>query len=398
MVGRLSILVENRNAFLVLVTLISGAKIVLSGIVPASFDLREIVTLIQSAHASLGPWISLYPSLYNHASNATVTEQWLLNGPGNSDLTLQLISLSVRLPLFFLDLAILLALCYVGRSLGSVTSGRLAGLIWFANPYSLFGIELLGVPDVLAVFLFVASIAMLLHKRAILSSVLLALGVWVKFFPILLLPALLLYQAKSNASRRTMIITTLLTFVGLAGYLQWTFPSSHLFLTAYSPVAQPFPFIAGEVAINGSAFVLILFYCLMISFAKNARNLIALLLPSLLVYYAVSNPAPQYLVWAAPLMALDVAIVNRSRSALLAIFYVLAFTNWFFSSSAFLTPSGYSLLMFPLGSDNLPSFSLAITRLLDNSAIINMLVPLISSALYACFLAYAIDVARTWFQ
>jgi len=396
--GRLSILVENRNAFLVLVALISGVKIVLSGIVPPSFDLSDIVTLLQSGHASIGPWVALYPSLYSHALNDTMIQQWLLTVPGNNDLTLQFISLSVRLPIFVLDLAILLAICYTGKTLGSLPAGRLAGLIWFTNPYGLFGIELLGVPDVLAVFLSIASIAMLVHKRPIVSSGLLALGIWVKFFPILLLPPFLLHEAKSDASRRTLTITALLTLAGLAGYLQWTIPSAHLYLTAYSPVAQSFPFIAGEVAINNSAFVLILFYCLMIFFAKNTRNIITLILPSFLVYYAVSNPAPQYLVWVMPLMALDITIVNRSRTWLLAIFYVLAFTNWFFSSSAFLTPSGYSLLMFPLGGNSLPSFSLVITRLLDNSVIINMLLPLISSALYACFLAYAIDTALTWFR
>jgi hypothetical protein len=98
-----------------------------------------------------------------------------------------------------------------------------------------------------------------------------------------------------------------------------------------------------------------------------------------------------------PIMALDVALVNRSRAGLFAIFYVLAFTNWFFISSAFLTPSGYSLLMIPLGGNTLPWYSLAITQLLDNSVVINMLMPLVSSALYASFLAYAIDTARTWF-
>jgi hypothetical protein len=136
----------------------------------------------------------------------------------------------------------------------------------------------------------------------------------------------------------------------------------------------------------------------MVFFAKNTKSLIALLLPTLLVYYAVSNPAPQYIIWALPLMALDVALVDRSRAYLFATFCILAFANWFFASSAFLTPSGYSLLMVPLGGNDLPSYSQAITQLLDNSAVVNLLLPLVSSALFACVLAYAIDVGRTWFR
>ena len=398
MSGRLSGLIENQNAFILLFAVISAVKVVLSGIAPASFEMKDIVTLIQSGNVSIGPWIALYPALYNHTSNATLVAQWLLAAPGQTNTNLQMTSLSVRLPLFILDLASSIALYYTGRTLGSVTTGKLTALIWFANPYALFGIELLGVPDVLAVFLLVASIAMLVRKRPLLSSIFLGLGVWVKFFPILLVPALLLYEHRSKAPRKNSIATVLLSLAGLAAYLQWTTPSWRVYLTAYSPVGQPFPFVAGETAINNSAFVLILFYCLMIFFAKNTKNLVTLLLPSFLVYYAVSNPSPQYLIWVAPLMALDVATANRSRAWLLPIFYGLAFTNWFFSSSAFLMPSGYSLLMFPLGGDNLPSFSLAVTRLLDNSIIVNMLLPLVSSALYACFLAYAIDTALTWLR
>jgi hypothetical protein len=154
--------------------------------------------------------------------------------------------------------------------------------------------------------------------------------------------------------------------------------------------------VAGETAINNSAVVLILLYCIMVFFVRNAKSLIALLLPTLLVYYAVSNPAPQYFIWAMPLMALDVALADRSRALLYVVYSILAFANWFFISSAFLTASEYSLLMIPLAGNNLPAYSRAITQLLDNSAVINLLQPLLSSALFACVLAYAIDVARTW--
>jgi hypothetical protein len=312
-------------------------------------------------------------------------------------LNLQLVSLSFRFPVFLLDLATCIALYYAGKSMMSAAAGRLAALIWFANPYAFLGTEVLGVPDILAIFLVVVSTIFLLQRRSLLSAIFMGLSVWVKFFPFLLLLPVLLFQHRSGMSARDKVVTLGCGLLGLGGYLSWTLPSWQLYLTTYTPVAQPFPFVAGETAINNSAVVLILLYCIIVFFARNTKSLIALLLPTLLVYYAVSNPAPQYFIWAMPLMALDVALADRSRALLYVAYSILAFANWFFISSAFLTASEYSLLMIPLAGNNLPAYSRAITQLLDNSAVINLLQPLLSSALFACVLAYAIDVARTWF-
>jgi hypothetical protein len=395
---KLSVLVQNQNAFLVFVAVISALKLILSAIVPASFDLRGIITIAQSQSAPVQPWTILYPPLYaRSASNVTLLAQWASTAPPAMSFNLQLISISFRLPVFVLDLATCLVLYYAGRLMVSAAAGRMAALLWFANPYAFFGIEPLGVPDIMAIFLVVVSFTFLLQKRYLLGAIFLGLAVWVKFYPFLLLLPVLLFQHRSGVSLRDKVATLCCGLLGLGGYLWWTLPSWQLYLTTYTPVAQPFPFIAGETAINNSALVLILFYCVMVFFARNTKSLIALFLPTLLVYYAVSNPAPQYFIWVMPLMVLDVAFVDRSRALLFAAFCTLAFANWFFISSAFLTPSGYSLLMIPLGGNNLPSYSRTITQLLDNSAIINLLQPLLSSALFACVLAYAIDVARTWF-
>ena len=368
-------------------------------IVPASIDLGSIISLVQFSRAPIGPWIILYPPLYaQSASNATLLTQWPITAPSAMSLNLQLISLSFRFPVFLLDLATCIPLYYAGKSMMSAVAGRLAVLIWFANPYAFFGTELLGVPDIMAIFLVVVSFTFLLQKRSLLGAIFLGLSVWAKFYPFLLLLPILLFQHRSGISARDKAATLGCGLLGVGGYLWWTLPSWQLYLTTYTPVAQPFPFVAGETAINNSAVVLILLYCIMVFFARNTKSLIALLLPTLLVYYAVSNPAPQYFIWAMPLMALDIVFVNRSRALLYAAFCTLAFANWFFVSSAFLTLSGYSLLMIPLGGNNLPTYSLAITQLLDNSAVINLLLPLVSSALFACVVAYAIDVARTWFS
>jgi hypothetical protein len=307
---------------------------------------------------------------------------------------LEQISLLFRLPVLAFDVATAIVLYFVGKRMASPVEGMLASLLWFMNPYSLFSIELLGVPDVAATFLLVIAFWMAISDRHFLSGLFLGLGVWVKFFPILLLPPLLLYAHSRGVRWKSMASILCLGLIGLAGYLSSILPFGMMYLTHYTPVTQPLPFIAGENVVNGSALWLIFFYCLIGLFSKKIKSLLGPLLLTLLIYYALSNPFPQYVTWAMPLMALDVALVSKRRSILFGCSYALAFAQWFFTSSAFLTPSGYSLLMIQLGGSNIPWYSQAIGKFLDSS-FSRLFVPLVSSGFYASVLVYALDVTRS---
>ena len=365
-------------------------KLFLAAIEPASFDLRDIIQFPGPRHNPLGPWIALYPPLYNHWANSTQIAIWVLSPP-SVDGSLVLTSLSFRLPVFVLDLAIAIILYYLAKRMASAVEGRLACLVWFANPLCFFGIELLGVPDVAATFLVTVALALLLSRRAVLGGAVLGIAIWFKFYPFLLLPPVLLYAHSHGISRRSKFAVLCFGLLGLVSYLSWTYTSDFFFLTNYTPLTQPLPFIAGAGTVNSATFVLIFFYCLLGVFAKKTKDLIAMLLPALLVYYAVSNPYPQYLIWAMPLMALDIALVNRSRSLLFVIFNALSFAQWIFTSSAFLTPSSYSLLLFSLAG-------VSSGFLLSESYSYTLLMPIVSSSFFAVVLFYALDVGRSWFN
>ena len=315
------------------------------------------------------------------------------------DLSMQLISLLFRLPIFIFDLATAIALYYAGKTMASPIEGRLASLIWFANPLSLLSIELLGVPDVVPTFLVLVAVILLISRRPLLCGVCLGVSVWIKFYPILLLPPLLLYAHTHGVSWRRKSAIMVPGLVGLVGYLSWILlPFGLTYLRNYTPVTQPLEVVGGFV-VNGMAFALIFFYCLVALFAKRI-NLIALLLATLLVFYFSSSLTIyhlQYLTWSFPLMALDIALLKRSRAVLFVIFNALAFALSFFVSSAFLTPSGYSLVMIPLGGSNLPWYSQAVTTLLQSFSV-TLLLPFVSSSLVACILVYVVDLARSWFD
>ncbi len=394
----ISILIRSRKAFLGLVVMIATLKMVLSALAPASFDLRDIIMLIASGHAPIGPWIALYPPLYNQTiTNLSQLQSWPLSAPFTADPSIVVLSLMFRLPVFLFDVATMVVLLYIGKEMKSPVEGRLMGLVWFLNPYSLFGVELLGLPDVACVFLVALSFLLIISKRPLLSAATLGLGAFIKLFPIFLLPPLLLYMHQNDTPRKRLISAAVVGMLGLLGYLAWVLPYGLQYLATYTPVTQLIPFIGGvRDTVNGASFGIIFFYCLLFIFGKKA-SLLPSFLSTFIVYFLLTNPAPQYLLWALPMVTIDLAFANRLKAFGITALYVLGFTQWFLVSSAFLTPSAYSLLMIPLGGNNLPSYSVAIGKFLDSDLVSIIILPLVSSATYACILVYAIEEIHSWF-
>jgi len=395
----ISTLIRDKNIFRISIAVISFLKLFLSAVAPASYDLRDVIDLLGSSRPPIGPWIFLYPPLYQLTATSTQLVTWYLAAPSAMSLNMQLTSLLFRLPIFGLDLGIAAALYYIVKKVASVCDARLASLVWFMNPYSFLSMELLGVPDVLATFFVVVVFAMLILRRPILSGVFLGLGIWVKLYPILLLPTLLIFTHTDGVSRRDRFAVLCFSLIGLFGYLSWVIPSGTQYLTQFSPVTQPMPVFIGSYITNsyGLVFIMILFYGLLGLFAKKTNSPIGLLLSTFLVYYVVSNPYPQFLTWAIPLMALDVA-VNRSRAPIFAAFCGLAFAQWFLVSPALITPSGYSLLMIPFVGNQLPWYSIAIGNFLDSPITGDLIIPIVSSSFYAVIIFYAVDLMRAWFR
>lgn len=218
-----------------------------------------------------------------------------------------------------------------------------------------------------------------------------------KLSPVLLLPVYLLYMREHGFSRRDLILVLSLGLLGLAGYLSWIARFGPTYLTTYSPVTQPLPVIPGPYVISGSIFWLVLFYCFIGLFARKSDAVLGMAISTFLVYFAVSNPYPQYLIWVMPLLALDIALVKRRRLVLLAVWSALAFLQWFLVSSTFLTPSGFSLLLMQLTPHALPGYSTA-NLVSTNSLVGRLWLPLVSSAFYAVNLVYLADVTWSWFR
>ena len=395
----LSIFIRNRNAFLFLVAVVAAIKLVLSAIAPASSDLRGIIVLVASSHAPIGPWIALYPPLYNQtASNMNLLQSWSLTAPLGSNLGLMELSLLFRVPIFLFDLATLIVLFYIGRKMRSGEAGRLMGLVWFVNPFSVFGVELLGLPDVVCVFLIALSFLLAISDRPFWSAAVLGLGAFIKLFPIFLLPALLIYMHLHGAQRKLLMSASVVGAIGFFGYLAWVLPYGLQFLVTPTPVTQLVPFLGGiQNTVNIVTFGMFAFYCLLLIFSKRTAPL-PLFLSTLLLYYLLAEPGPQYLIWLLPLIAVDLIFEDRLGVVIVSALLSVAFVEWFLISNAFLTPSGYSLLMFPLGGVGIPSYSVAIGNFLDSDLLSIIILPLVSSTTFAFTLAFAVEQIRSWFH
>jgi len=272
------------------------------------------------------------------------------------------------------------------------------GLVWFLNPFSFFGVELLGLPDVVCIFLIALSLLLLTSERPLFSAATLGLGAFVKLFPIFLLPPLLVYMHLNRSPRKLLLSATAIGLLGFLGYLAWVLPYGLEYLVTPTPVTQLVPFVGGIAnTVNSITFGMLAFYCLMFIFMKRTAPL-SMFLSTLLLYYLLATPGPQYLIWVLPLIAVDVVFADRLKVLIVSALLAFVFAQWFLVSIAFLTPSGYSLLMFPLGGESLPAYSVTIGNFLDSDLVSIIVLPLVSSATFAFILAYTVDQIRSWFS
>jgi hypothetical protein len=322
---------------------------------------------------------------------------------------LGLLALLIRSPLLLFDVGIGVVLYFLSwRLKPSKALARLVSLAWFLNPYTILGIEMLGDPDVAVVFLTVCAVLLLLYKRFLFASLVLAAGTALKLYPILLLPPILLYT-RAVGTRRQFRTVVLLTVLGVIGYLSWVIEDllslvyNPRALLEYAPYTQSIkPFIESSFGIQISllSVVLIILYTVTWTFAGRIRvdyMLNQTILPVLLVFFAFADPYPQYLVWALPFLTIDVVLVNRRNLGLLISMLALMFVWGLMAFTGYLTPSGYNLLLIQLQGGNLPWYSNALEAALGNK-ITGLLFPFIKAGFSAACFVYALNIIRHWFQ
>lgn len=405
----LSFFLQNRNAYFALFGVAAAIKLMLSALAPASFELETW----QFFGFYASPWVVIEGGLFQVwrilTSSTISLDVWSKTTPWAMQGDLRLLSLLLRLPAFASDVMMAIVLYLAAANFtGKSRLGRLSSLIWFLNPFTLFAAELLAVPDVLVALLTLVSMLYLVREKTLLSSVILCCAIALKLYPIILLPAILIYmQRYSGMKRRSKLWPMVCGFLGVVAYLSWLLLGSKLtveYFTTYTPVSQPFAVLgvfSSNIPLSVAAGALTVVYFLAWYFAPDSSPmgyLIHLFSVVLLTYFIFSDFFAQYFIWVLPFIVLDITLFSRRRFALLAVLSLFLFGTWFLNSNsgAFLTPSGYSLLMIPLEGPSIPSYSIAIERFLQAELTKFVLLPLSADAMYACALVYVLVVVSHW--
>jgi hypothetical protein len=400
--------VQSRRLYLELVVSIAIVKLVLSAVVPPSFELRDIFSMATGAMAG-GPWSFLEAFMIQiwlavtHAN--VVPANWWALPPLSMPFDVRLLLLLLRLPVIASDIAILTVLHYTVSLSWSAERARLVGLLWFLNPFAFLAGGLLAVPDVVVVLCTLVAFLLILRGRVVFSSLALGLGVALKLYPILLVPAFLVFtESKPRHARIVTASMIVLPLLGLGGYLGWVMPQgfSAAALLNYDPISQPITGLVSNIPgslVSFESIVLMILYYVTFTFAKGKRiALNNLILPIFLIAYTFSDPYAQYFVWAMPFLALDAGVGDRRRRIEFVTLLLFLLGVWFLVSGGFLTPSGYSFLLFPLEGQNLPGYAVAIGSFLSGQFGGYVLLLLLQAGLHGMTLIYSLEVFRGWFN
>jgi hypothetical protein len=391
------------KAFVLTAVIIVSIKVVISAVAPASSDLGLILW-----KATLpGPWASAINALASLSTSVTglSTIDWIQSPPSFS-LKMMFFGALVRLPTLLFDLGVAGGIYYVAKQLhASTQSCRLAALVWLANPYNTFVIEMIGAPDIAASFMTVMMVLLLLKRKILDASLALGAGTALKLYPILLLLPIMAYLEKNKASIMLRTSFVGVSLVGLLTYLSWISPPGYFvnsaFLVQYSPTTQPITALltfGTELGLSVGAVVLVLAYYAIWVFTANRKvPVIESIATLLLVYFTFSTLYPQYLLWALPFLTLDVCLRGKHR-ALLVLILALVFSWGFFYSGAYLTYSGNSLLFFPLKGNQLPWYSMIVNQFLTSPATQALLLPFLRAGLSAATLVYAFTYFAKWLR
>ena len=220
-----------------------------------------------------------------------------------------------KLPYLILDIAIvfiLFRLLYDGKP-----KTRLKVFaFWAFNPLVIFVTYLFARHDIIGLFITLVAILLAKYGRKYWSIAFLAVAIALRFFPIMILPFLILYLAKKKRDYVILLAMGVVGLAGIEGFSLAYFGKSLIFSLLNT---QHFDYILSaklDLIIHDAIFIFIVAYALLVfSFIHQKKKTFSVLLSycgiAYLLYVSLSYFHPQYLLWAMPFAIL---VFARRRS------------------------------------------------------------------------------------
>ena len=342
-----------------------GVKIALATVSIASDDfiflLRNIVAGWTRSPVPwvliTGPFYQLWLSLpINHPDLSA----WIGGFEPPPGPTTYALTFMIKLPILIADVICAFLVRSIVAEYRGKHDGILAAAIWLLNPYVLLTGEMDGSIELIPIALTLFSILCMKKGRISIGSLALGLGITLKLFPIILMPALGVYYLRLKRTREFLKIL-LSAIAGLSFYILWTsawgveFGYSLLFYTPFTTVASeliltPYASRIGLSTVSTLVFCFVLY----IVWIVRDENLLDVVSGSLLAYMAFLDWWPQYLLCLVPFITIDLVVTRRwSRFY----FVVLLLSAFFFNLIMFKFAPANSAFYIPAFTTELKTLS-----------------------------------------
>lgn len=271
-------------------------------------------------------------NLYDYSSSANV-----LNYPPLIYWFFGLVNLIFNGNIWLLKLSYLifdLPLAFLLYKLVDPKKSSLAFGLWIFNPINLYATYMMGQFDIIPTFFSVLSVYLAFKGKLNWAAVALGGGIAFKLYPIFLIIPLILLGRGIWEKIKLIILAMLPYVISILPYISSkSFRSVALFANQSSKsLYAGIPVSGGESILLFPA-ALLLFYLLILGL-KNKSDLWRLFLIPLLLFFIFTHFHPQWLIWIAPFLVLDL-VVERVKNIvpILVIFGSWAGSLFFFDSS-----------------------------------------------------------------
>lgn len=294
------------------------------------------------------PAIYLYHGIFNflfsNILKMSFINDFLLDSVENyGNIFFNLHLLLLKLPYLIFDLLIVFLLCKLFNSEKEI---KLAVILWMFNPINLYATYMMGQFDIIPTFFIVLSLYFSFKNKLALAALALGGGIAFKIFPVFLIIPLI-FLGKNFLNKIKLLFLSLLPyFLSIIPFI-----NSSNFRSTALVASQSDKSLYASLPVSGGEVILLfpaslVFFYLLISNKVDKSFLWRLYLIPLLLFFIFTHFHPQWLIWIAPFLVIDLVIEGYKN--LLAILLILG--SWL-GSLFFFDPSltlGLFVPIFPI--------------------------------------------------
>ena len=282
-----------------------AAQTVFSGVLGADFH-QLLTHFIHSAYLfAIKP---LIPNLDYLASVLLNTDKWFSWVDFNNSLYIYRTLSLFKFPYFILDIAcmfLVMRLLYDDQPLKRLKVFK----YWALNPLVIFVIYLFARHDIIGIFVTLLALILAKNNRKYWAIIVIAFAIALRFFPIMILPLLIIYLARKKRDYIILFSIGLTGLIGIEAFSHLYFGRSVIFSLLN---AQHFEYMLSaklNLIIHDAIFIFVVAYIILILHFLHQKNKTFKLFLSYcaivyLLYVSTSYFHPQYLMWAIPFLIL----------------------------------------------------------------------------------------------